>query len=285
MKLLFRIWLMLGWFIGCNLGFAQIPPIFQNTSSVAGGFNWGSTWWQPGTNHELRYAETFVHFAYTANPGQATHVNMTLIYSQTSGSATVRAWISPTRQLPIDPQNDPHWHHTWWNYDQRTSGGYDLGQLNVSGSNGGSWISHDISSWLAANPSNTYYIAFYINLGYGNDVLCNAVWLGPEWTATAIEPSAIIPEEHSPINYPNPFNPETTIKFYNNKLEPVSIDIYNVAGQKVRTLMNEEVISVGEHELKWDGKNDTGESLSSGIYFYKIITPTMTSGSKMTLIR
>lgn len=86
-------------------------------------------------------------------------------------------------------------------------------------------------------------------------------------------------------NYPNPFNPETTIKFYNTKVEPVSISIYNTAGQKVRSLVNEEVMSIGEHEIKWDGKNEAGESLSSGVYFYKIITPTMTSGSKMSLIK
>jgi hypothetical protein len=285
MKLLLKSWLMLVLLVVFNSVFAQTPDIWQNTSSFAGGFNWGSTWWQPGTNHEYRYAETFVWLNFTTNPQEANHLNMQLTYSQVGQTATVRIWISTTRLLPVDNQNDPHWHHSWWNYNQRDPGGEDLGILTVHHT--GSWISLDVSSWLAANPSNTYYITFYISTGEGNDVSCNAVWLGPEWPIPpgAIEPGPIIPEEHSPINYPNPFNPETIIKFYNNKLEPVSIVIYNVAGQKVRTLANEELMSIGEYELKWDGKNETGESLPSGTYFYKIITPTMTSGSKMTLIR
>ena len=71
-------------------------------------------------------------------------------------------------------------------------------------------------------------------------------------------------------NYPNPFNPETVIKYSMKDDGNVNIIIYNVLGQKVKTL----VISYknsGSYEVKWDGKNNYGDKVSSGIYFYRLI--------------
>ncbi|MBU8870962.1 MAG: T9SS type A sorting domain-containing protein, partial [Gemmatimonadales bacterium] len=70
-------------------------------------------------------------------------------------------------------------------------------------------------------------------------------------------------------NYPNPFNPNTTIKFNLKAKGQVSLKIYNVAGQLVKSLTNE-VLDVGPHTIGWDGKNDLGSSVASGVYFYKI---------------
>jgi flagellar hook assembly protein FlgD len=65
-------------------------------------------------------------------------------------------------------------------------------------------------------------------------------------------------------NYPNPFNPRTTISFYNAKEQRVKIDIYNLKGQKVTSLLDNELAS-GRHNISWNA-----EELSSGIYFTKI---------------
>ena len=70
-------------------------------------------------------------------------------------------------------------------------------------------------------------------------------------------------------NYPNPFNPETTLKYQLPESADVSLEIYNMLGQVVRTLVNENQ-SAGRYTLQWDGKNDSRHSLSSGIYFYRI---------------
>jgi flagellar hook assembly protein FlgD len=78
-------------------------------------------------------------------------------------------------------------------------------------------------------------------------------------------------------NYPNPFNPITTISFSvtqnavsgSDGSSFVTLEIYNLKGQKVKTLVNE-VLPAGEHSVVWDGKNTNNKSAASGIYFYDL---------------
>jgi len=74
-------------------------------------------------------------------------------------------------------------------------------------------------------------------------------------------------------NYPNPFNPETTIKYQLPEGGRVELSIYNILGQKVRTLINKD-INAGYHSIKWNGRNDRGITVASGIYIYMIRTNT-----------
>lgn len=76
-------------------------------------------------------------------------------------------------------------------------------------------------------------------------------------------------------NYPNPFNPETNINFSVPNTSKVSLVIYNTLGQKVKTLVNNQILS-GYQTAVWDGKNDFGNSVPSGIYYYR-----MESGSNL----
>ena len=86
-------------------------------------------------------------------------------------------------------------------------------------------------------------------------------------------------------NYPNPFNPETTISFQTTEsTESTEIKIYNLKGQKVRTLVNE-VIPAGQHSVIWDGKDKSGNAVSSGIYFYRLETSNYSSTKKMLLMK
>jgi len=69
--------------------------------------------------------------------------------------------------------------------------------------------------------------------------------------------------------YPNPFNPTTTISFSIPEESKVGIEIYNIKGQKVKQLVDEQ-LTEGIHSVIWDGKNDSSKSVSSGVYFYKL---------------
>ncbi|KAF5032445.1 Carboxypeptidase regulatory-like domain protein [anaerobic digester metagenome] len=84
-------------------------------------------------------------------------------------------------------------------------------------------------------------------------------------------------------NMPNPFNPETTIRY--DILDPciVNIEVYNLKGQKVRTLLNEAKTS-GRHSVVFDAKDDRGNMLSSGVYFYRFTAGSYTSTRKMLLM-
>jgi hypothetical protein len=70
-------------------------------------------------------------------------------------------------------------------------------------------------------------------------------------------------------NYPNPFNPETTIKYNLAEGANVQLRIYNIVGQVVRTLVSERQ-SAGRYQMRWNGTDDRGMTVSSGIYFYHI---------------
>jgi hypothetical protein len=86
-------------------------------------------------------------------------------------------------------------------------------------------------------------------------------------------------------NYPNPFNPSTTIQFTVRERSLVSLRVYNVTGQLVRTLVNEERAPGTVHQVAWDGRNDAGQSVSSGVYFYKLVTSDATQTKKMVLLK
>ena len=85
-------------------------------------------------------------------------------------------------------------------------------------------------------------------------------------------------------NYPNPFNPETIIQFNTAEKGNVSIEIYNIRGQKVRTLLNS-LVERGEHTIVWNGKDDNGRALGSGVYFYQMKTDGFSEMRRMTLLK
>jgi len=80
-------------------------------------------------------------------------------------------------------------------------------------------------------------------------------------------------------NFPNPFNPETTINFALKEAGNVRIEIYNIKGKKVRTLINN-YLEADYHSIVWNGKDDGNKTVSSGIYFYK-----MKAGDKYSCTR
>nr|MDK2850543.1 hypothetical protein [Candidatus Cloacimonadota bacterium] len=85
-------------------------------------------------------------------------------------------------------------------------------------------------------------------------------------------------------NYPNPFNPTTTIRFSLKESTPVSITIYNILGQKVKTLVSG-VLDAGHHSYTWDGVDANGRKVASGVYFYKMQSGTYSSTKKMIMMK
>ena len=85
-------------------------------------------------------------------------------------------------------------------------------------------------------------------------------------------------------NYPNPFNPSTTINFQLPRNEIVELKVYNRLGKEIRTLANSSYAE-GNHSIVWDGKNNLGNSVASGVYIYRIKTGKYTKSLKMNLIR
>lgn len=84
--------------------------------------------------------------------------------------------------------------------------------------------------------------------------------------------------------YPNPFNPETTISYDLIKYDKVKLEIFNIKGQLIKTLVNE-TKDAGSFSVKWDGKNDKMQKVALGVYFYKLTTSEKTLTKKMLLLK
>jgi len=106
-------------------------------------------------------------------------------------------------------------------------------------------------------------------------------------TGTAVEDEnmTLLPKEFAlKQNYPNPFNPVTRIIFDLPETADVRLDIFNILGQKVRTLINRR-LTAGTHSATFDGRSDNNQKLASGVYLYRLSAGEYSQSRKMTLMK
>lgn len=112
----------------------------------------------------------------------------------------------------------------------------------------------------------------------------DSIYTGVKWIEGSTE------EENKPTafllsqNYPNPFNPVTNFKFSLPQASHVKIEIFNIVGQRVKTLLDEDM-KTGVFVVDWNGKDEKGVEVSSGIYFYRVIADDFSDIKKMVLLR
>ena len=112
-----------------------------------------------------------------------------------------------------------------------------------------------------------------------------AIMICPTSTAVEEEEGGSTPKDFElHQNYPNPFNNQTVIKFNLRRPTNVSLAIYNILGQKVRTLV-EGRSNAGSQTVSWDGKDERGNDLSSGIYFYRLNAGEMSQTKRLVLLK
>ncbi len=155
-----------------------------------------------------------------------------------------------------------------------------------------------IYKFTAGLESGSFYMSYSIPWYDGNNTLMYIYYSND--TASTFTEYVHILDENFPVsiqennnlfeniqlsqNYPNPFSTLTNIKFYFSKESKVEINIYNINGQLVSNLLNKN-LPAGKHNISWDGKNETGQQLKSGIYFYRLKTDDGVFRKKMVLVR
>ena len=151
---------------------------------------------------------------------------------------------------------------------------------------------YDMSDWreyvyLFNSGSNT---EVYLVIGtYVNNVV---TWRIDGFSALKGVPATAVDGEYGELpeyyslkqNYPNPFNPSTTIRFSIATSEVAKLVVYDLVGTEVRTLANG-TLSIGEHAITWDGRDDNGELLQSGVYFYKLEVGNKAVSKKLTYLK
>lgn len=140
----------------------------------------------------------------------------------------------------------------------------------------------DGRTWMATAK---YRGGFYILGGFTStaeavDTVEQIIPLGPVSSVIETVPSAFFLGQ----NYPNPFNPETTIPYTLRKSAEVKIGIFNAFGQQVRTF-HLGAQPAGYHRVQWDGSDNSGKHLSSGVYVYRLDTGDLKQVRKMLLLR
>ena len=126
--------------------------------------------------------------------------------------------------------------------------------------------------------------------GYGSETIEDVVVVegsattGIDFTLFTGSGEIIIPATRLDNNYPNPFNPITNIDFSIKETGNVIIEVYNLKGQLVNTLINE-IKEMGDHTAIWNGTDNAGKPVSSGVYFYKMKTDNYTATKKMILMK
>lgn len=133
-------------------------------------------------------------------------------------------------------------------------------------------------------PNIRYYYALTaVYAGGVESDTSNVVWI-------MAEPNAVEDNEETVAafalkgNYPNPFNPSTTIAFSIPARENVELKVYNSTGQLVRTLLNE-AREAGDHSITWDGMNNDGQPVASGVYHYTLRAGDYKDGNSMVLLK
>ena len=99
--------------------------------------------------------------------------------------------------------------------------------------------------------------------------------------STTILPSSFALE----TNFPNPFNPSTTIEYALPVASPVLLSVYDLLGQKIRVLVSDSNHRAGYHTIAWDGRDDSGRIVGSGLYLYRLKAGDFTQVRKMTLLK
>jgi hypothetical protein len=137
-----------------------------------------------------------------------------------------------------------------------------------------SWIGH--SMMFVRNGNNEYP---------AREDLLNETWAFFEEELFYSDAGEVAPARYALMqNHPNPFNPSTTISFDLPAKAKVSLKVYDVAGRLIRTLTDREW-AAGRHSISWDGHNESGASVASGVYFYRLESKDFSGTKKMVLLR
>ena len=207
---------------------------------------------------------------------------VTAVYTAPAGesvpSNTEEVTITlPAPNNPTATSNPPNILIQW----NAPTDGRDVVSYNIY--QDGEYVHNTSSSfWLHANVPTGFYI-------YNIAAVYTGEYEG-EWSVDApvdhvgADPNLIPAVTSLTGNYPNPFNPSTKIAFGLHKDQNVEIVVYNVKGEKVKTLLSSE-LEAGMHNVTWYGIDDNGKTVASGVYFYKMKAEKFVETKKMILMK
>ena len=222
----------------------------------------------------LPYHTTQTSPSFVINNQQQTHnYDFTLGYLPNPTDLNI-ACVNPTVTITWTAPLEPVYTVTGYNVYRR----YEDHPYQLVGQSASTTYTEDLTY------EGTYY--YYVRAVYaeGEGAPSEADSLAyPVPTSNGPEPTPVLVNALYP-NYPNPFNPKTTISYSLAKPGKVTLSIYNTKGQLVKTLVSNNK-AAGQYKVVWDGSNNAGKPVSSGLYFTRIETPNYTHTRKMMMLK
>jgi hypothetical protein len=275
---------MCSWFFNTDQGY-QDAFFHESNLKIVANSNWLVAGWHDSKKLRNAYFGEDGYLGWLKQPEMVFSISDD--YGQT-WSEPLYINANPNDNV-VDPDN---------NYDNNFAAELD-GQLPVNLTLGGQLeiLSNDPGNYhaklhLAYFDDNDYGSAAGQTSGGGElnggkvryaalDIEFQEPWIEPGTDAedTIIPNVAVLGQ-----NYPNPFNPETTIKYQVKADTDVKLEVFNIKGQKVKTLVND-FVTEGDYVAKWNGTDDNDHSVSSGVYFYKLRSGKETQTKKMVLLQ
>jgi len=215
-------------------------------------------------------------------------------------SDTIDSWTALKQGLDLTCAESPQlsfWHrYSLWVYDScfvevSTDNGVSWERvLPGFGGSQGEWTqtSFPLDSYVGSSEFKFRFHIVSDSIGTSDGWYIDDVQISLKPTSVPEEPISIPTCFALHQNYPNPFNPVTSIQYAvgSRQTRPLhtSLKIYNILGQEVRTLVDEPKLP-GTYQVIWDGRDDEGNDLASGIYFYRLQTGDSTEAKKMLLLK
>jgi hypothetical protein len=217
--------------------------------------------------------------------------------AQVSAHFVIRNWDGEITQLVH--VNDTAWHCGAYGYPYNNSRSIGV-EHEATLANPDQWSSQpmlEASTLMANHFCNEYGIPMERALpgirGHnempGTATQCpgNLPW--DQWMEYLLSPVSVDDFAPAPVAnlavWPNPFNPRTRIVFTLERREAVELTVYDTTGRRVRKLYTDTVLDAGEHEIVWDGRDDVGCGLSSGVYLCNMVTPAGSIFNKLVMLK
>ncbi len=134
-------------------------------------------------------------------------------------------------------------------------------------------------------PGTTYYVGIRVYDEAGNSPGLSVIDSAEAKVDLGTGTGEVLPVDFTLFqNYPNPFNPSTVIEYYLPRTSHVTLAVFNIVGQRVRTLVDD-TRAAGRHSVVWDGTDDSGRSVATGVYFSSLSSDQTENRAKMVLLK
>jgi hypothetical protein len=225
------------------------------------------------------------------------HSPSTCMTDSPSGNYPNNATTTMALQNPLDLSGATTASLVFWHrYD--TESGYDYCLVEVSTNGGGSWTevasySGLVPTWREETVDLDAYVgtsAFKVRFVLDSDGwIQKDGWYVDDVHVFADQPTGIgdgtVPGAPAVRNFPNPFNPKTSVQYAVTKAGPVELSVFDVSGRLVRTLVSDDSHDAGVHAVHWDGTDESGAEVAAGVYFARLIADERSASGKMVLLK